>query len=88
MYRWLLAMPGFSAAVAGVAAGAIGMLLRFGMEAGRVAARGPVAVFVTAATFVGVGVLRWPMLAVVAVMAPFSIAACWPRGAAAERGDA
>ena len=49
-YRWLLALPGFSAAVAGVAAVAIGMLLRFGMEAGRVAARGPAAIAVTVRT--------------------------------------
>jgi chromate transporter len=58
------------------------MLLRFGLEAGRVAARGPVAIGVMAITFVAVGVLRWPMLAVVAVIAPISIVACWPRGGA------
>ncbi len=87
-YRWLLALPGFSAAVAGVAAVAIGMLLRFGMEAGRVAARGPAAIAVTAATFFAVGIMRWPMLAVVAVMAPVSILACWPRGEAKGGVDA
>ena len=65
-----------------VAAVAIGMLLRFGIEAGRVAARGPAAIAVMAVTFVAVGLLRWPMLAVVAVIAPISIAACWPRGGA------
>ena len=82
IYKWLLAVPGFSAMVAGVAAVAIGMLLRFGIEAGRVAARGPAAIAVMAVTFVAVGLLRWPMLAVVAVIAPISIAACWPRGGA------
>jgi len=81
IYQWLLGAPGFTSAVAGVAAAAIGMLLRFGIEAGRLAAlRGPVAVLVMGVTFVAVGLLRWPMLPVVAVMAPLSVAACWPRG--------
>ncbi len=78
-YRWLLALPGFGAVVAGVAAAAIGMLLRMGLEASRTAARGPVSILVIAVTFIAVGVLRWPMLAVVGAMAPLSIAACWPR---------
>jgi len=32
-----------------------------------------------AATFVAVGLLQWPLIAVVAVLAPISIAAAWPR---------
>ena len=83
IYEWLNVLPGFSSIVAGVAAVAIGMLLRMGIEAGRVASRGPVAIAVMIVTFVAVGIMRWPMLAVVAVVAPFSVAACWPRGAIA-----
>jgi len=71
--------------VAGVAAVAIGMLARFGIEAAKTAARGPVAILVMGVTFVAVGLLRWPMLPVVAVIAPLSIAACWPR---ADKEDA
>ncbi len=81
VYKWLIGVPGFPSLVEGVAAVAIGMLLRFGVEASRVAARGPVAILVMVATFVLVALLHWPMLLVVAVIAPFSIAACWPKGA-------
>lgn len=89
LYQQLLGLPGFSAAVAGVAAVAIGMLLRMGVEAGKVAATGPLSIAVLAATFAGVGVLRLPMLGVVAVIAPLSVAACWPRqGPQGERPDA
>jgi chromate transporter len=31
------------------------------------------------ATFITVGILRWPLLPVVLVLAPLSIAACWKR---------
>jgi chromate transporter len=79
-YRWLIGVPGFPSLVEGVAAVAIGMLLRFGVEATRVAARGPVAILATAVTFSLVAFLHWPMLLVVALVAPFSIAYCWPRG--------
>lgn len=79
IYRWLLGVPGFPSLVEGIAAVAIGMLLRFGIEAGRIASRGPVAIVFMAVTFIAVGVMRWPMLAVVAVIAPISIAACWPK---------
>lgn len=87
-YQQLLDIPGFSALVAGVAAVAIGMLLRMGVEAGRVAATGPISIGVMLATFLAVGVLRLPMLPVVFVIAPASIFACWPRGAAGSREDA
>ncbi len=88
LYQWLLRAPGFSALVAGVAAVAIGMLLRFGIEAGKTAARGPLAIAVMAATFVAVGLLRWPMLPVVAVLAPLSVAACWPKDGGTDSTNA
>lgn len=87
LYRELIVVPGFSALVAGVAAAAIGMLLRFGVEASRVAARGVWPVLVTAVTFALVGFLHWPMLLVVAIVGPVSVAVAWPRDAA-ERPDA
>ncbi len=80
-YQRLIGAPGFAALVDGVAAAAIGMLLRFGIEAGKVAARGPFAIAAMAATFAMVGLLRWPLLAVVVFVAPLSVAAAWWRGA-------
>ncbi|MPZ55603.1 MAG: chromate transporter [Rhizobiales bacterium] len=78
-YHRLVGLPGFAAATAGVAAVAVGMLLRLGFTlAGRVPRR-VAAYAVMLATFVAVGVLKWPLVPVVAVLAPISIIAAWPR---------
>jgi chromate transporter len=80
LYHRLVGLPGFAAATAGIAAVAVGMLLRLGFTlAGRVPRR-VTAYAVMAATFLAVGVLNWPLVPVVAVMAPISIIAAWPRG--------
>jgi chromate transporter len=90
VYHYLLGIPGFAAAMAGIAAVAVGMLLRLGIVfAGRVRRRA-IAGLIMAATFVAVGLLQWPLVAVVAVLAPISIAAAWPRrpGKPEPSGDA
>jgi len=84
VYRELLAIPGVAAAMAGFAAGAVGMLLCLGIVFARRVERRIVPGLVMAATFVAVGLLQWPLVAVVAVLAPLSIAAAWPR----STGDA
>ena len=62
----------------GVAAAAIGLGAAMGVRAARrCLAVGPLLILV--ATFVGVGVLRWPMLLVLAVLAPLSVALAWRR---------
>jgi chromate transporter len=78
-YRYLLQVPGFQAAVAGIAAAAIGMLVRLGYIAARKATTGLVPALIMAAIFIAIGLLRWPLVPVVLVMAPISIAAAWPR---------
>jgi chromate transporter len=79
LYRNLLGIPGFQAAIAGVAAVAVGMLLRLGIVfAGRIKRRF-VPALVMVATFVTVGILQWPLVPVVLALAPISIAAAWPR---------
>jgi chromate transporter len=78
-YRHLVGLPGFAAATAGVAAVAVGMLLRLGFTLAWGMPRRAVAYAVMLATFVAVGVLNWPLVPVVAVMAPISIATAWPR---------
>jgi chromate transporter len=82
VYRYLLGMPGFAAAMAGIAAVAVGMLLRLGIVFARRVKRRLVPGLIMAATFVAVGLLQWPLIAVVAVLAPISIAAAWPRRSA------
>ena len=81
-YHGLLQIPGFEAAIAGVAAVAVGMLLRLGVVLARRVPWNPVPVAIMAATFVAVGILHWPLVAVVAVLAPISVAAAWLRPAA------
>jgi chromate transporter len=78
-YRYLLQVPGFQAAVAGIAAAAIGMLIRLGFIAARKATTGVAPVLIMLAIFVAIGLLRWPLVPVVLVMAPLSIAVSWPR---------
>jgi chromate transporter len=80
IYRQLVAVPGFAAAMAGIAAVAVGMLLRLGIVFARRVPRGVVPVRVMAATVIAVGILQWPLIAVVAVLAPLSIAAAWHAG--------
>jgi chromate transporter len=78
-YQYLLQVPGFQAAVAGVAAAAIGMLVRLAFIAARKATTAVVPALVLLAVFISVGFLRWPLVPVVLVMAPISVALAWPR---------
>ena len=78
-YQYLLQVPGFQAAMAGIAAAAIGMLVRLGLIAARGATTGVGSALVLAVTFLAVGIMRWPLVPVVLVMAPISIAVAWPR---------
>ncbi len=78
-YHHLVRFPGFDAAMAGVAAVAVGMLLRLGVVLARRVPWNPVPVAIMGATFVAIGILKWPLVAVVLVLAPMSIAAAWLR---------
>ena len=78
-YQYLLQVPGFQAAMAGIAAAAIGMLVRLGLIAARGATTGAAPALVLAVTFLAVGIMRWPLVPVVLVMAPISIAVAWRR---------
>ena len=80
-YRYLVAVPGFAAAMAGVAAVAVGMLLRLGIVFARRLRWHLVSALIMAATFVAVGILNWPLVFVVLGLAPISIAAAWLRPA-------
>lgn len=65
-------------ALAGAAAAAVGLSLQMGVRAARRAARSVVPVAIIVATFLAIGVLRLPLLPVMAVLAPLSIAyAAW-----------
>jgi chromate transporter len=78
-YHRLIGLPGFAAATAGIAAVAVGMLARLGLTLARRVPRRATAYAVMVGTFLAVGILKWPLVLVVAVMAPVSIALAWPR---------
>ena len=61
-------------ALLGIAAAALGLSLSMGLRTLWAAATRPVYVIVFLMTFLGVGVLHYPLLPVVAVLAPISIA--------------
>jgi chromate transporter len=69
------------AVLAGVTAAAVGLSLTLGWRAARRAARDLSSLAVMAATFATVGMLRWPMLPVVAVLVPASLLFTFRRGA-------
>ena len=68
-------------ALHGVASAAAGLLLATGLKMAWPYRREPWALAIGALAFGGVGLLHWPLLAVVAVLAPLSIGLAWRRGA-------
>jgi chromate transporter len=83
-YKAILAVPALHAAMAGVAAAAIGMLLRMGVIAVGTANRGLLPIFVMICVFIAIGVLKWPLVPVVLVAVPLSVLAAWPWGRKSE----
>jgi chromate transporter len=78
-YHHLVAIPGFQIAMGGLAAAAVGMMFHLGLMTNRTLHRHIPSVLVLIATFVAVGILQWPLVPVLAVLAPVSVAASWPR---------
>lgn len=68
-----------SAVLRGIAVVAAGMLVAMGLKMVRPIQRDPWALAVAALAFIGVGLLRWPLIVVLAVLAPCSIAIAWRR---------
>jgi chromate transporter len=79
MYETLLSWPAVAIALVGIAAAATGMLLRMGIATARAGLRNVSSAIAMIVTFVLVGVLQWPVLPVLAVIVPLSVAAAWPR---------
>src|SRR5262249_32057350 len=79
-YHRLIEIPGFAAGMAGIATAAVGMIFRLGITSAKGSWRHVPSLIVIVATFVAVGVLQWPLIPVVLVLAPLSIVVCWFRG--------
>ena len=70
-------MPWLQAAFDGMAAAAVGLLLLVGFKGVQRAGRRPSAALVMAALVITVGMLQWPLVPVVLVLAPLSVALAW-----------
>ena len=78
-YPYLVAIPGLAIAMGGIAAAAVGMQFQMGLASNRSLYRHIPSMLVLLATFVAIGIMKWPLVPVLAVLAPLSIAAAWPR---------
>jgi chromate transporter len=63
----------------GIAAAAVGMNIATGVKAARRSSTSLAPIALAGGVFAAVGLLHWPMLAVVACLAPLSIALAWTR---------
>jgi chromate transporter len=78
LYSRYGALPQSRGALTGLAAAAAGLLIATAVSmAETLPRRGLGAVLVAVAALVGVGVLQWPLLAVLIVLVPISIARVW-----------
>jgi chromate transporter len=69
--------PEIDRILAGISAAAAGLVWAMGIQMARSFARVPRAIVVLALAFLAVGVFQWPILLVLLVIAPLSIAAAW-----------
>lgn len=83
-YAWLRQFSATDIAFQGAAAAAIGLSLSMGIRAARRQIRKPIPAVVLALVFAGVGLLKLPMITVVAIMAPASVAIAYRRGAGSK----
>ena len=84
IYGTLRELSFAEAAMDGIAAAAIGMILIVAGRGIRRASHRPEALIALFVTFVAVGLLHYSLLLVVAIVAPLSVLAAWYRGATRE----
>lgn len=77
LYQRYGALPIVHDALTGMAAVAVGLLLATAGRMATVLQRRPRPWFFVLLTFLGIGVMRWPLLAVLAALAPLAIASAW-----------
>lgn len=77
-------VPELQSTLKGAAAAAVALTLSMAIKTGRKCLGGAVPFVLFAATFLLNGVLRWPLLAVLAMVAPLALLWAWPRKKEAE----
>ena len=82
IYDRVIGVPGFHAAMDGIAATAVGMILRLAYMGASHSCRKAAPAIIALAVFGAIGLLHWPLFPVILVAAPLSVALAWPRGAA------
>ena len=82
IYDDAIRIPGFHAAMDGIAAAAVGMILRLGVM-GAGCCRKVAPALIALSMFIAIGLLKWPLLPVILTLAPLSVALAWPRGSKA-----
>ena len=70
-------LPAVQHAMTGMSAVAVGLLLSTGVRLAGVLKRSALPWLFVVLAFAGVGVMRWPLIAVLLVLAPLAIAAAW-----------
>jgi chromate transporter len=77
VYSTIDAIPWVHDFMAGVASSAVGLVLSVTLKSVRVSIRGVGPIAVLATVFIGIGILRWPLVPVVLGVAPISVALAW-----------
>jgi len=86
-YHLIAGVKGVQIAMAGIAAAAIGMIMRTGFMAVQASWTTYLSIGIFILTFIAIGILRLPLIWTVAIITPLSIAASWPRGEEAPPSD-
>ena len=72
-------LPAVKGALHGASAAAVALTLTMVVKTGRKCLKGPVPIALFLAAFVLTGLLRWPLLTSLAILAPLSLIWAWPR---------
>lgn len=81
-------VPAVKGALHGASAAAVALTVTMVIKTGKKCLTGAVPIALFAAAFVLNGVLRWPLLLTLAILAPLSLIWAWPRRSGAEREPA
>ncbi len=72
-------LPALQSILKGAAAAAVALTFSMAIKTGKKCLSGPVPVVLFVATFVMNGILRWPLLGVLAIVAPIALLWAWPK---------
>ncbi|WP_099024230.1 chromate transporter [Mycolicibacterium palauense] len=80
-------VPAVNGALHGASAAAVALTVAMVIKTGRVCLTGIIPVAMFAAAFVLSGLLRWPLVVVLALIAPVGVVWAWPRGRTGDGGE-